>query len=218
MIKHGSYSVMLAVLLALGASASATEGWEEGVHYFRLAEPQAVEDSDRIEVKEYFWYGCGHCYHFEPLVKVWKETLPEDVAFVQTPAVWNRMMQLHAHLFYAAEALGVLSVLHDPFFHALQEERNPLTDPAEIVKRFKDAGAPEAEIMATIESPAVTEKVRAAAMAMQAAELQGVPGLVVAGKFRVGAAEAGSQEAMLEITNFLIAQERGVRNSGASPH
>jgi thiol:disulfide interchange protein DsbA len=76
------------------------------------------------------------------------------------------------------------------------------------VKRFKDAGAPEAEIMATIESPEVTAKVRGAAMAMQAAELQGVPGLVVAGKYRIGAAEAGSQEAMLEIADFLIEQER----------
>ena len=215
MIKHGLRSVMLAVLLALGASAFSAEGWEEGVHYFRLAEPQAVEDPSKIEVKEYFWYGCGHCYHFEPLVKAWKETLPEDVAFVQTPAVWNRMMQLHAHLFYAAEALDVLSLLHDPFFHALQEERNPLTDPTEIVKRFKDAGAPEVEIMATIESPEVTAKVRAAAMAMQAAELQGVPGLVVAGKFRIGAAEAGSQEAMLEIADFLVAQERLARGNAA---
>ena len=214
MIKHGLYSVMLVVLLALGAGFS--DGLEEGVDYFRLRSLRRWKTPYRIEVKEYFWYGCGHCYHLS-LVKVWKETLPEDVAFVQTPAVWNRMMQLHAHLFYAAEALGVLSVLHDPFFHALQEERNPLTDPADIVKRFKDAGAPEAAILATIASPAVTEKVRAAAMAMQAAELQGVPGLVVAGKFRVGAAEAGSQEAMLEIANFLIAQERGVRNSGASP-
>ena len=215
MIKHGLRSVMLAVLLALGASAFSAEGWEEGVHYFRLAEPQAVDDPSKIEVKEYFWYGCGHCYHFEPLVKAWKTTLPEDVAFVQTPAVWNRMMQLHAHLFYAAEALGVLSVLHDPFFHALQEERNPLTDPTEIVKRFKDAGAPEAEIMAAIESPEVTAKVRAAAMAMQAAELQGVPGLVVAGKFRIGAAEAGSQEAMLEIADFLVVQERLARGNAA---
>jgi len=208
MKNRGLRGALLALLLALGAGAWAAEGWEEGVHYFRLAEPQAVEDPSKIEVKEYFWYGCGHCYHFEPLVKAWKAELPEDVAFVQTPAVWNRMMQLHAHLFYAAKDLGVFDALHDGFFHALQEERNPLTDPTEIVKRFKNAGAPEAEIMATIESPAVVEKVRAAAMAMQAAELQGVPGLVVAGKYRIGAAEAGSQEAMLEIADFLIEQER----------
>jgi thiol:disulfide interchange protein DsbA len=141
-------------------------------------------------------------------VKAWKAELPEDVAFVQTPAVWNRMMQLHAHLFYAAKDLGVFDALHDGFFHALQEERNPLTDPAEIVERFAAAGAPREAVMAAVESPSVMTRVRDAAQAMQAAGLQGVPGLVVAGKYRIGAAEAGSQEAMLEIADFLIEQER----------
>ena len=197
-----------AALLGQAAGVAAADSWEEGVHYFRLAEPQAVADPSKIEVKEYFWYGCGHCYHFEPLVKAWKAELPEDVAFVQTPAVWNRMMQLHAHLFYAAKDLGVFDALHDGFFHALQEERNPLTDPAEIVERFAAAGAPREAVMAAVESPSVMTRVRDAAQAMQAAGLQGVPGLVVAGKYRIGAAEAGSQEAMLEIADFLIEQER----------
>lgn len=197
-----------AALLGQAAGVAAADGWEEGVHYFRLAEVQAVAEPSKIEVKEYFWYGCGHCYHFEPLVKAWKAELPEDVAFVQTPAVWNRMMQLHAHLFYAAKDLGVFDALHDGFFQALQEERNPLTDPAEIVERFAAAGAPREAVMAAVESPSVMTRVRDAAQAMQAAGLQGVPGLVVAGKYRIGAAEAGSQEAMLEIADFLIEQER----------
>ncbi|MGI9308442.1 MAG: hypothetical protein ACR2P6_04200, partial [Gammaproteobacteria bacterium] len=82
--------------------------YEEGKHYNRLTTAQGTSSPpEKIEVAEIFWYGCPHCYNFEPHIESWKATLPTDVAFVRIPVIWNPTNQIHARAFYTAQALDV---------------------------------------------------------------------------------------------------------------
>src|SRR5690554_1186638 len=96
----------LTALAALPVQAQPAQ-YTEGRHYEVLSNPVRTSDADKIEVTEVFWYGCQHCYSFEPLITDWEANLPEDVAFVRSPGMWNELMEIHAQIFYAAEALDV---------------------------------------------------------------------------------------------------------------
>ena len=97
----------------------AEEQYEEGTHYELINPAVRTANPDTIEVAEFFWYGCGHCYTFEPMLMQWKKTLAEDVDFQGSPAIWNAKMELHARAFYTAQALGVLDRLVED---AIREE------------------------------------------------------------------------------------------------
>ena len=97
--------------------------FKEGEHYVRLPNPVRTANPDKIEVAEVFWYGCGHCYSFEPQLQKWHKTLPESVLFVESPAMWNRDMETHARIFYTAKSLGVLDTMHRTIFDAMHIEK-----------------------------------------------------------------------------------------------
>ena len=106
----------------LGASlsvyaATPTEGFE----YKLVQPPVPTETGDKIEVVELFWYGCPHCYYFEPQVKQWLKTMPDNVEFRRVPAVFNDVWAVHARAYYTAETLGVADKMHDPMFVAYHE-------------------------------------------------------------------------------------------------
>ena len=211
MIKHGLRSVMLAVLLVLGASAFSAEGWEEGVHYFRLAEPQAVDDPSKIEVKEYFWYGCGHCYTFEPMLTAWGKQLPDGAVVQPSPAVWNDPMRMHAKAYYIAEVLGVKETLHPVIFDAMHVQRKRLVSRLELRDLFEDNGVDPAQFDKAFDSFGVDSQVRQADARARSAKISGTPSLMVAGKYLIETRAAGSQTNMLEIARFLVDKELAAR-------
>ena len=100
------FAVAPALMFALLSFAAQAE-YEAGVHYFELPTPIAVS-GDGIEVTEYFSYGCNHCYQFEPILAAWVKTLPEDVTFNRTPAMWNQGYTLLAQTYYTLLAMDLL--------------------------------------------------------------------------------------------------------------
>ena len=123
MIRRTLLAVLSASLLALAVSLPAqAQDYVEGEHYDVIS-PAIRGSSDKIEVTEFFWYGCGHCYNFEPMLEQWKKTLADDVAFTGSPAVWNKPMELHARAFYTAQALGVMDTMHNVIFQAMNVVR-----------------------------------------------------------------------------------------------
>ena len=105
-----------AILLAQAETPAATRDWQfsEGEHYKRLVPAQpTLGGADKIEVAEIFWYGCPHCYTFEPTVNSWAEDLPATVRFVRLPAMWNGLLVLHAQLFFTEESLVRNGVIKD---------------------------------------------------------------------------------------------------------
>ncbi|GIT23949.1 MAG: hypothetical protein CM1200mP40_36310 [Gammaproteobacteria bacterium] len=112
------------------------ERYVAGTHYLEIANPVNTRDSSKVEVIEAFWYGCSHCFRFEPLITNWEENKPDDVDFVRFPALWNNLMKIHAQVYYAAEVLDAVDVLHEPIFNAINVERNMLQNEGQISELF----------------------------------------------------------------------------------
>src|SRR5512147_406585 len=119
-------TLVLALGLAPFGTLAQTRKYELGVDYSEISPTQPVETPGKIEVIEFFWYGCPHCYTLEPLLETWIARLPKDAQFRRVPAVFNENWARDAAVFYAFEALGVLERLHRPYFDAIHRDRlNP---------------------------------------------------------------------------------------------
>ncbi|MFC6981536.1 thiol:disulfide interchange protein DsbA/DsbL [Microbulbifer taiwanensis] len=215
--------MVLAMLFSLAACAQDSGQFKAGQHYQVL--PQAVpqKDDSKIEVTELFWYGCGHCYHFEPALNRWKKEMPQDVALNKIPAIWQPVMEVHARMFYVAEAMGVLDKMHAPIFNAINNQRkmfasrdgrnwNP--DLKAIEALFNEHGTDGAKAAKLMNSFAINSKVKQGQANQRAYQLSGTPEVVVAGKYRISTSLPGlkgksnGQELMLQVADYLIAKER----------
>jgi thiol:disulfide interchange protein DsbA len=212
MIKRLLLSLPLLLLsLSCAAAEEPKETYIAGTHYDVISPVVRSADPDKIEVAEFFWYGCGHCYSFEPALQQWKKTLADDVAFVGVPAIWNEKMALHAAAFYTAETLGVLDTMHDVIFQAMNVDRKQLATQAEIEALFTANGVSAEDFNKTFNSFGVGSQVRQAGSLAKAAKITGTPALVVDGKYHVSARKAGSQADMLKVVDFLVEKERVAR-------
>jgi thiol:disulfide interchange protein DsbA len=212
MIKQVLLSLSLLVFGISGAVAEeAAKTYVAGTDYDLITPPLRAVDPGKIEVAEFFWYGCSHCYNFEPMLEPWKKTLPEDVSFRGIPAVWQDKMELHAKAYYTAEALGVLDTMHPVIFQAMNVDRKPLASQEDIAALFTANGVSEADFNKAFTSFGVDSLVRQAAATGKAAQLSGTPALMVNGKYMISGRKAGSQSDMLKVAEFLIAQERGAQ-------
>jgi thiol:disulfide interchange protein DsbA len=162
----------------------------------------------RVEVAEFFQYGCGGCARFEPHVEAWTATKPEHVDLVRVPVVWNPLGQLHARAFYAAEVLGVLDEIHAPFFHAIHEDRNRLDSEAKLRELFTGFGVDGETFDAALTSFAVHAKVQHAKELTTRYGVAETPAIVVGGKYLTRGGLAQSYERWLEIVETLAEQER----------
>lgn len=160
----------------------------------------------RIQVVEVFWYGCPHCFTFEPLVDAWRKNLPEHVEFSHLPAPFNDTWARHARVYFAASALGVLEQVHQPFFEAIHVQGRNLTSESAILRFIDQIGLDADAFGAMMRSPEVSEQVGDAGLLVQAFQVEGVPSMVVDGRAVVSAGMTGSHEAMLEVVDHLIAQ------------
>jgi protein dithiol oxidoreductase (disulfide-forming) len=200
------------VLLFSGAALVSAQPalYVEGTHYNAIAEPIRTSDPNKIEVMELFWYGCPHCYAFEPLLESWAREIPSDVAFVRSPGMWNDMMKTHAQIYYTEMELGVFDKVHSVIFNEIQEKRNYLETQDQIREVFVAQGVAAADFDKAWTSFTVTSAVRAADSRMRASGAGGVPGLIVNGKYVVSTNEAVPTHAdMLKVVDFLIKKERG---------
>ncbi|GAB3325282.1 thiol:disulfide interchange protein DsbA/DsbL [Haliea atlantica] len=204
------------LLLAPLANAQDSE-WEAGKDYDVISPAIRTADPDKIEVVEFFWYGCGHCYTFEPLVSRWKQDLGEDVVFKGSPAIWNQPMELHAKMYFTAEVLGVKDTLHGVLFQAMNVDGKRLGSESAIRELFVANGVAAEDFDKAFNSFGVNSQVRQANARARAAKITGTPEMMVNGKYRISTRKAGSQENMLKIADFLIEQERAAMsdNQGA---
>lgn len=200
------------VLLFSGAAfvfAQPAEPYVEGMHYDLIDEPVRTADPNRIEVTEVFWYGCQHCYAFEPLLESWVAKLPADVAFVRSPGMWNDLMKTHAQIYYVEQELGVFDKLHSITFNEIHQKGNYLQTADEIRAVFVANGVAAADFDKAWASFQVNAAVRQADSRMRAYGVRGVPNLIVNGKYRITTGEAVRTQAdMLKVADYLIAKER----------
>ena len=196
---------------AFSALVVAEEPWVEGQHYQTLTPPVAVGRGSDVVVTEFFWYGCGHCYTFEPMLTAWGKQLPEDAVVQPSPAVWNDPMRIHAKAYYIAEVLGVKETLHPVIFDAMHVQRKRLVSRLELRDLFEDNGVDPAQFDKAFDSFGVDSQVRQADARARSAKISGTPSLMVAGKYLIETRAAGSQTNMLEIARYLIDKELAAR-------
>jgi len=201
--------ISLLFALAFSAAAMAQPAlFVEGTHYDVLSTPVRTADPNKIEVTEIFWYGCPHCYAFEPLIDSWEKNLPADVAFVRSPGMWNALMEVHAQIFFAAEALDVLDKVHGAAFSEIHQKQNYLQTEDEVRALFTSLGVSAADFDKTWKSFGVTSAVKKAGTKMREYGIRGVPNIVVNGKYRVTGDGTKTQSEMLKVVDFLVNKER----------
>jgi thiol:disulfide interchange protein DsbA len=166
-----------------------------------------------IEVAEVFWYGCNHCYDFEAFIDRWLEDKPANVRFVRIPAVWNPLVKLHAQLYYTEEVLGTNGKIADPatfraaVFAEYHRRGNRLASVDAIQALFEKHGVSAEDFTNTWNSFEVSQKLRVAQDLGRRYAISGVPAVIVNGKYRSGAAEAGGYPRLLELVDELVTKE-----------
>lgn len=209
-MKRSMQILTLVMLMPLAFSSFAQiEKYVAGTHYTELAAPVNTNDSSKVEVLEAFWYGCSHCFRFEPLIANWEATAGEDVDFVRFPAMWNALMEIHAQVYYTAEAMDALDTVHESVFNAINIEGNRLQNENQIGALFAKYGISEEDFSKVFNSFTVRTKVNQAKQRMQAYEIRSTPNMIVNGKYLVATGETvRTQAEMLEVVDFLVEKER----------
>jgi thiol:disulfide interchange protein DsbA len=203
-------------LLALALLPLAAQGYDEGFDYQRIAPPLPTDTPGKVEVVELFWYGCPHCFRFEPIVERWLESKPDDVAFKRVPAIFRDSWAPLARAYYTAEALGVLDRLHMALFEAIHLKRRNLNSEGALRTFFQEHGVSGEDFDRTYRSFAVESKVRRAMDLTRRYGINGVPSMVVDGKFRTDGTLAGGLDEVPKIVDHLVATEAGTRAAASA--
>lgn len=201
----------LYLLLTAGAWAATPvqAQFDAGFDYHLIDPPVQIPGAKpgKITVVEFFWYGCPHCYRFEPYLDRWLKHKPADVQFIRIPAPLNPTWTVHARTYYAAKELGVLPRLFQPLFNAIHREGPGLATENTLARFFAHHGVKAAAFRAAYGSFSVDAEVRRARALAKRIGISGVPTLVVAGKYRTSLELAGSDQRLIGIVNYLVRKQ-----------
>jgi len=190
---------LLALLLTTAGVRA--EPWVE------LAQPQPTRDPAKVEVIEFFWYGCSHCYDAEPQVAAWRKKQPAQVEFIRVPAIFNQRWAVLGRAYYAMQQLKLGEDVHKALFEAIHRDRKNLSDEASLTEFFAGQGVPREKFREAFNSFDVDAKLGRANQMTRAYGLEGVPTFIVNGKYRVDGTSAGSEAGMFTALDQLVAKE-----------
>lgn len=195
-------SLVTAIALANGAFAA---DFVEGKDYKKVANPENIA-GDVIVVREFFWYGCPHCYALEPHMQAWAKTRDKDVAFFRTPAAMNPVWEVPARGFYAAQQMGLENKTHQALFDAIHKDgqKNIIANQENLANWYASQGADKAKFNSFYNSFPVSTKIERAKQGAMRYQLTGVPAVVVHGKYVV----SGEDARVTQVVDFLIDKVR----------
>ncbi len=177
--------------------------------YAPLSPPQPTEAGGKIEVIEFFWYGCPHCYHLEPSVNAWLKTIPPDVVFKRVPAYPSESWGELARMFYTIEAMGLLPQLHEKIFDAIHKDGVNLANAKLREKWLANNGVDPAKYEQMSKSFTVSTNLQRARQMTMNYKVDSVPRVVVNGKYYTSGELAGSPERIFAVVDQLVAKIRG---------
>ena len=199
-------SLVMAAALLLGSTALAAELGKE----YKLLNPAQPAATEKIEVLEFFFYGCSHCFTLHPLMSKWEKALPKDVALTYVPVIFRDTWEPMARTFYALESLGQLHQLHDALYKAWNVSNVDLSDEARILDFVAPRGVDRAKFSAAYNSFSMQSKVVRAKQMIRSYGINGTPTLVVDGKYLI----TGLQPAnAIRVLNEVIALARKERSA-----
>ncbi len=211
MLKKFAGFALILFFISFATLSTAEEQSSTG--YEAVSPPQPTTNPAKVEVIEFFWYGCPHCYSFEPSLSKWLKTKPANVEFIRIPAVFSEEWGKHAKAYFTAEALGVIDAVHGDLFDGIQQAKqvgkHELETEDQLAKFFAAHGVKEADFREAYNSFMVDSKMRQAPALAAKYGITGVPAIIVNGKYRTNGTLAGSQEKMIDVINTLIKKESG---------
>lgn len=198
--------VRLAALLLLACSLQAVAQRlpVQGRDYVVLDSPQPVETGDRIEIIEFFYYGCPVCYESQPHIARWLLKTGPAIALRRVPAVSSEGWEAFAKTYYALEATGNLQRLHWPVFDNHHFDGKRLNEVKNLLEWLAQNGVDQNKFLEAMNSPEVAAKVAAAQKMLETYNVRGVPTLVVDGKYATSARMANGVKEMMEVVEFLV--------------
>ncbi len=190
--------------------------WVAGTNYRPLVPAQPTDaPPGKVEVVEVFWYGCPHCYALDPYIESWRKTKPAYIDFRRVPVTWQPVHQAHAKLFYTLEALGKEETLHTAVFAEMHDNKNymfmPGNDHETLSSQLQFAkahGISEADFTNAYNSFTVQTNMAKADDLVHRYHVDGVPLLVINGKYVTDVNMAGSQANVMSIVSDLAASEK----------
>jgi len=213
-VATGLLVVLVFLLLAVNTNAedghnhAPVSNFIEGKHYHRItpAVETDVEDG-KVEVLELFWYGCPHCFQFEPHITNWKETKADYISFTRMPAVLNRGWLAHARAYYALETMGELERIHPIFFAAIHDQGRRLRDVESMTRFLSQQDVDADKFKSAYDSLYVETKINRSGQLVRQYGSSSVPTVIINGKFRTSASDAGGFDNVLAVINMLSEQE-----------
>jgi len=210
-MKLKLFIIQLFFFLVTGAALAGTTAQYDKIN------PQPTSSGDKIEVIEFFWYGCPHCFSLEPYLEKWLQHKPDDVVFRRIPAILGSNWIHYAKVYYAADKLGVVDRLHTPLFNAIHQQRIPLDDATKLGDFLESLGIDKDKFFAAYQSEEISNDIKNAYIMGQDYELTGVPTIIVNGKYRTSASQAGSNEKLIQVMDELIQMERDGKGDTIPP-
>jgi len=201
-------TTVLALSLVAAPGSAIAQTPVKGTHYLELSPPQPTETSGKIEVIEFFWYGCPHCYALEPMIEPWMKKLPKDAVFKRVPAVFNEQWGVAARVYYALDAIGEEERVRASLFDAIHKENLRITSESAVEEWLGKKGVSVEKYKAAYKSFGVESRLRRAAQMTQAYKIDGVPAFAVQGRYIISATLNNDRQRMLAVTDHLIGEAR----------
>jgi thiol:disulfide interchange protein DsbA len=185
----------------------------EGKNYMRLPNPQPVETGNKIEVVEFFSYGCPHCAALEPYLDKWLDNLPPDVAFRRVPVMFHSDWVQLAKVYYTLDAMGQATKLSPEVFKAIHQQNVNLSDKNKFFDWAASKGLDRKKVEEVFSSFAIDGKIKRAMQVAQEYHIEGVPTVIVDGKFLTSSDRVGTHANLPPAITELVAKARSERKS-----
>ncbi len=207
-IKRFYTALFLILSLGLAGISGVKAELIKGRDYAVLLSPQPTTSGDKIEVLEFFWYGCPHCYKLHPLIRSWLKKVPKDVSFKYIPAIFRKNWIPGAKTFYTLEILGEKDKLHDKVYDAIHKEKIDLTNEELLFNWVEKQGVDRKKFISVYNSFSVVNKSSQSSQMSRKYGLKGVPSLVVDGKYLISGKMGGTPQETIKTLDQLISKVR----------
>ena len=192
------------LITALSFASNAKSDFTEGVHYERIESPiEKINDTSKLEIVELFWYGCPHCYEFEPYLKKWIDKNNMKVNLTQVPAVFSKNWIPHAKAFYSAQNVGYFDTLHKNLFKAIHIDREKIYTQNRLINFASDIGISKTKFEKSFNSFKTDLQVKKAMAITKNSGIRGVPAIIVGGEYTTSPRLAGSYSKLIDVIDYL---------------